>query len=419
MVTYYSPADYTAGTYYSPTVRISATSPQSYYLPSREAPDFDPFFKIRPVLESVRQECRNISADEYQSVDEQIIPFKGRSSLKQYVPKKPNPRGYKVFSRCSSSGIVHDFAIYAGMKTDLSVSYPSLSQTENIVVSLCHGIRNIGCKVFFDNYYTTLRLLLFLREHLKIFAVGTIRNNRIHSCPLKTEKDLRQTGRGSHDEVVDANSGLVIVRWLDNKPVTIASTYIGAEPTSNKQRWSSKDKKHIDVSCPAIISEYNQFMGGVDLTDMFLQLYRIDRRSTRWYTRIFYFLIGIAINNSWLLTRRNNEKTGTGSKLPLADFIGNVADALAKAGKTPLRRRGRPSRSDAVVDHDIASSSSNREFRPHQDIRSDQVGHWPIHCERGRCKHCVTGTTRWKCQKCSLHLCLNDKNNCFYSFHNP
>lgn len=51
----------------------------------------DRIFKIRPLL-SALQETFKAAADpeEFQSVDEQIIPFKGLLSIKQYIPKKPS-----------------------------------------------------------------------------------------------------------------------------------------------------------------------------------------------------------------------------------------------------------------------------------------------------------------------------------------
>ena len=49
------------------------------------------------------------------SVDEAMIPFKGRSSLKQYMPLKPVRRGIKVWARAdSSNGYVSAFQIYTG-----------------------------------------------------------------------------------------------------------------------------------------------------------------------------------------------------------------------------------------------------------------------------------------------------------------
>ena len=46
-------------------------------------------FKIRPVLESAVSHFRSTAAEEKHSIDEPIIPTKGRSSLKQYLTKTP------------------------------------------------------------------------------------------------------------------------------------------------------------------------------------------------------------------------------------------------------------------------------------------------------------------------------------------
>ncbi|KRZ50836.1 hypothetical protein T02_6876 [Trichinella nativa] len=48
-----------------------------------------------------------------------------------------------------------------------------------------------------------------------------------------------------------------------------------------------KEKTLVDVSCPAIVKEYNKYMGSVDLARMLRALYRIDHRSRKWY-RIFW-----------------------------------------------------------------------------------------------------------------------------------
>ena len=49
------------------------------------------------------------------SVDEAMIKFKGRSSLKQYMPKKPIKRGIKMWCRADSvNGYLCNFGIYTG-----------------------------------------------------------------------------------------------------------------------------------------------------------------------------------------------------------------------------------------------------------------------------------------------------------------
>ena len=122
------------------------------------------------------------------------------------------------------------------------------------------------------------------------WTVGTIRQDRTRGCKLKSEKELKKEGRVSYDGSVDLNSGIVIVRWFDNKAVQLISKYIVIEPIDKVERRSKSAGKMITVSRPKIVKVYNSVMGGVNLFDMFQALYRLDRKSRSWYMRIFEFL---------------------------------------------------------------------------------------------------------------------------------
>jgi hypothetical protein len=89
-------------------------------------------------------------------------------------------------------------------------------------------------------------------------------------------------------------------------PVNLLSTYLEAEPMLKASRWSKKNQSRIDVNCPFIVKEYNNHMGGVDLANMLLALYRIDRRSKKYYTRIIYYLCGVCTTNAWIIYKINN-----------------------------------------------------------------------------------------------------------------
>ena len=68
-------------------------------------------FKGRPLFEALRQSCPSQEPEEYNSIDGQIIPFKGKSFLRLYMPSKPHKRGFKVFSRNGTSGMLYDFEL--------------------------------------------------------------------------------------------------------------------------------------------------------------------------------------------------------------------------------------------------------------------------------------------------------------------
>ena len=57
----------------------------------------DKLWKVRPLLDRIRQTCLSLKQEESQSIDEQMVPFKGRTLMKQFVRGKPNPVGLKTF----------------------------------------------------------------------------------------------------------------------------------------------------------------------------------------------------------------------------------------------------------------------------------------------------------------------------------
>ncbi|KAF2883604.1 hypothetical protein ILUMI_22571 [Ignelater luminosus] len=81
------------------------------------SPNYDKLYKLRPCLNSLLESFQNCyKSGEYQSIDENMIRFKGRSRLKQYMPPKPIKRGYKVWVRADINGYVNEFQKYKSRK---------------------------------------------------------------------------------------------------------------------------------------------------------------------------------------------------------------------------------------------------------------------------------------------------------------
>ena len=56
----------------------------------RGSPGYDKLYKIRPIIKSLTNTYLSLyNPNRANSVDEAVVSFKGRSSLKQYVPKNP------------------------------------------------------------------------------------------------------------------------------------------------------------------------------------------------------------------------------------------------------------------------------------------------------------------------------------------
>ncbi len=74
-----------------------------------------------------------------------MITFKGRSTLKQYLPKKPIKRGFKMWDACKGVYFC-DFEVYVGKAEDSITVQHTLG--ERVVVRLTESIRGLNHKLF-------------------------------------------------------------------------------------------------------------------------------------------------------------------------------------------------------------------------------------------------------------------------------
>ena len=94
-----------------------------------------------------------------------MIPFKGRSNLRQYLPKKPTKWGIKVSTRAGVSGFVYDFEVYQGKRTLVEDDIePDLEVGGNIVLFLMRTLPDTtNYKIYFDNWFSSLKLMSLLK----------------------------------------------------------------------------------------------------------------------------------------------------------------------------------------------------------------------------------------------------------------
>jgi len=80
-----------------------------------------------------------------------------------------------------------------------------------VVLNLLESVENPSFhKVFFDNFFTSYNLLVMLREK-GFFATGTVRENRISNCKLKSLKLLGKECKGTFDFAFDKNNEICVV----------------------------------------------------------------------------------------------------------------------------------------------------------------------------------------------------------------
>ncbi|KAG8241134.1 hypothetical protein J6590_093611 [Homalodisca vitripennis] len=69
------------------------------------------------------------------------------------------------------------------------------------------------------------------------------------------EKTIFREERGSFSQIVSEEDKICIVRWQDNKPVTLINSFADAYPTTKTKRYCKEDKQRIDVTCPNVSKE--------------------------------------------------------------------------------------------------------------------------------------------------------------------
>ncbi|XP_049945780.1 piggyBac transposable element-derived protein 2-like [Schistocerca serialis cubense] len=181
-----------------------------------------------------------------------MIRFKGRSSLKQHMPQKPIKHGYKVWIMANETGYVSKFQLYTG----------KISQE----VEKCLGARDVKHlsseltgkhhKLYFDNYFTSVPLMLDLKKQ-GIYACATVRKGRA-GFPKDFENE-KNMSRGEF-QFRCSGQGITALVWKDRKPIQFLSNFHNIENMNTGSR-KSKDGSRTEILCPDIVKDYNTYMG--------------------------------------------------------------------------------------------------------------------------------------------------------------
>ena len=272
--------------------------------------------------------------------------------------------------------------------------------------------------IFADNYFSGLEIVRYLKsKNCRYTGKAPLR-------PIK-EMEKKSVPRGTCDYTT-SDDGILIVRWKDNKVVTLMSTDMGLEPSSTVYRYCSDTKRKEQVSCPYLIKSYNANMGGIDKSDMLVHLYRTPLGAKRWYMRLFAYAIDVSLTNAWIMYRRDSKVLGVKDGLSLKNFRIQVF----KTASSSKSMTSRPRRSSAPLPGCSSTSADipkpipgHRGHVPHYSVRFDvSLFHVPVDSSsRQTCKQC---SRKWNimrsnlvCSVCQLHLCLNAERNFLVKYH--
>lgn len=350
----------------------------------------DKFQKVRLLVSMLNKRfLENGFKTECFSVDEAIVPYYGRHSCKQFIRGKPLRFGYKLWVVACPNGYVFNVQPYPGVAE--KANDRDLGSSANVVWYFANILRTEfpGQKMSFtfDNYFTSVSLLENLKKELGILATGTIRANRVPNLPV--EKSFHKGPRGASAEWVTDGQDLCLTAWNDNKMVLILSSSHGHQPERNVGRYSRKEKKRIDVCCPASVVHYNKTMGGVDQSDANISRCRTAIRGKKWYYPIFLYLLDLAVSNAWILFKNCSP---TEKAMSIANFRCEIALNLLshnRRGKRPISK-------------------------PPSDFRYSQTAHLIMYTpQQNRCAVCQK-KANFFCEGCKKVL---HPKECFHAFH--
>ena len=368
--------------------------------PPKTSKKYSKTYKVDEFLQILKNNFQeNYVLSENVSIDESMIKFKGRSSLKQYLPMKPIKRGFKVWILADAkNGYVYEFEIYKGKDSERRNSL-----SEHIVKKLSSNLEFSYRKIYFDNYFSSPYLLDYLYKK-GLYAAGTVRVDRRY-MPKEFCKSKNLLQRGEYEYITSGK--VVLYKWMDRKLVFLLSNFHDPETFEIIQRKEKNGGKQ-NVQCPTAISDYNKYMGGVDRADQRKESYSLDRKSKRFWHRIFFNFLNIALSNSFVLFKNRNN-----SNMTYLSFLSSITTALIDTEKVNRRT------SSSIYINKKNKKLSGRKLQ--FDMPNKNEPHLTIFGAQRRCAFCSTDNnnnrSHYHCSHCNRAFCITSTRNCFYKYH--
>jgi hypothetical protein len=280
--------------------------------PNEVYSDKEWFRKLEPLNSNIRDKCQELIVPATNTtVDEMMVRFFGRSKHIVKMPKKPIKEGYKIFALCEAAytynWLFHSRTVGTTELPAESTSALGLAPTQGLVHHLALSLphEEFDFNVYMDNLFTTVPLLLSLRER-GIGGAGTARSNAFPSA----HKVLSESSEWNTVSGGPAAGGKVeAIEWQDQRTVQMLSTIHPLSRKIQKRRKAPRptstngprirkafgDSSWMDVDIPSIINDYNHHKGGVDRADQYREAFFTQQTSRRNWLPLFYWLLDIAL----------------------------------------------------------------------------------------------------------------------------
>lgn len=145
---------------------------------------------------------------------------------------------------------------------------------------------------------------------------------------------------------------LLAMIWTDKRDVKLISTLhnTSVAPTGQTDR-----QPELPVMKPQLILDYNNQMGGIDVSDMMSNRYAALRKTNKWYKKLAFHLSDLCITNAFVL-----HKPVTGKGTPHYDFVLSIAKELIENSIGETEDRPAPTRACRRSGPDAPSQLSQK-----------------------------------------------------------
>jgi Transposase IS4 len=403
----------------------------------------DRMHRIRDLFDHFIAACKaNFQPAQCIALDEAMKKFKGRCVFKQYIKNKPVKWGLKIYCvACSDTSYLCNAEFYLGKNM---MEIPSdASVLQQTCVRLLRPFANHGRIVHIDNYYTSLPLLLELRQ-MNIRICGTIRTNRKGLCGDVIIRKGEETQLKKQPGFIRFAScdDISFVAWYDKRPVHLLTNAYEPMGDLTVEHWypakpneagaiNGKIKREVPI--PPAIHFYNQNMGGVDTFDQYRSYIKLELKSNKFWHPMMWFVFESALVNSWILYKSTMQQAGLECEYTHFTFRKAIALALASEweswgcspkvalespSKVMRENHGRSARQRFSTD--TSSNRSNRYNCPNKHVMYKEK----IPLKEGsksnkrqvKCSYCKESRTSYWCKECRAPLCARE-NDCFILYH--
>lgn len=131
-------------------------------------------FKISTLVEKINRNFQKVvKPGKEVTIDESMIPWRGRLHFRQYIPNKRHKYGIKLYKLCLIEGYTYKIKLYSGK----NLTATKQSHPRTVVMELMDDLLYGGRILYADSFYTSVPLAKELLEK-KTFLCGTLRANR-------------------------------------------------------------------------------------------------------------------------------------------------------------------------------------------------------------------------------------------------